>query len=827
MATPTEIFKSTVKTTIEDKTAEGSVSNADIASRFYDAADLIATSAASSSVALVGPANSTTNPGSSTTPRYYTFSTAGTYTNFKDSTNASIVVAANEAGYLVYNGSYWTKQTIPVDLSGKADTSALTSLDNSVYKKTDIDARIALSNLDNYPFYISDLQNKSCLAINAAGSIAIIKFIDNLFSAAALKDGTLNKSKFDIQTNNQFGLDLDERSGFLYAITNNSNQILFGITNKGRIYGNIDLSGLPPASISADKLSSDVTKYLTFGNVNDKDFSDTDDDGYHTYETDVIVQLTKGTLFERFPFIKSKLLNGVNSTGVSLDFRRRIPVSIKGKSYRGTFGIDPTINGTTYIDYVSPTRALPSTTGRVEGDYYRVNSTNAAAFTVTGSLTVYRGDLIVYNGSAFVVKPGPFRTLTALPDDFVVVTTAGTWEGTSYDIGDKMHVTGVQSLNSEDFYFLTKPKQGDLFYRGEFDPATLTPANIGDGDLYQASAAGTFNGLTFAVGDYLIRRSGVWGYIKNNTVTTVPNGSYFHFDVRNAADIEVRRTDKAATLTNVVASVRVNQEQVPYREELRVWGDSMSSPFGSHFATYSPRTMKVTPMGGATSYEVLSMVKREVLINQDDDGKVFVFVHGTNNGFDYQQTINAALEMTNLVGSRTRRYIHVSPFGSRDAVWNGTRLVATNQEQAKAGTNYVALTEKWYQKTMPKHFFNFRLQMATKVDATVDPQNPGMTEAQVYETYGTLPLSWFFDYPAAGFLPNQLNYVGTWTSTTLPTGGNNLDYYIRTANATIGNLIVNRAGIWVEYSYDRVHLNDKGRGFYMQLFVQFLTDNKF
>lgn len=118
MATPTEIFKATVKTSIEDKSSEASVSNSDIAARFYDAADLIVNNAAASSIALAGPATASTNPGTPSTPKYYTFSTAGTYTNFKDSTNASIVVNAGEAGNLVYNGTYWTKQVLPaVDLS--------------------------------------------------------------------------------------------------------------------------------------------------------------------------------------------------------------------------------------------------------------------------------------------------------------------------------------------------------------------------------------------------------------------------------------------------------------------------------------------------------------------------------------------------------------------------------------------------------------------------------------------------------------------------------------------------------------------------------------
>jgi hypothetical protein len=151
MATPTEIFKQTVKTSIADKTAEGSVLNSDIAARFYDAADLITTNASNVSMGLAGPATAATNPGTPTSPKYYTFSTQGTYTNFKDASNASIVVNANEAGSLVYNGTYWTKQVIPVDISGKADASVLSALDADVYRKVYIDYITNMTTLPSAP----------------------------------------------------------------------------------------------------------------------------------------------------------------------------------------------------------------------------------------------------------------------------------------------------------------------------------------------------------------------------------------------------------------------------------------------------------------------------------------------------------------------------------------------------------------------------------------------------------------------------------------------------------------------------------------------------
>ncbi len=94
--------------------------------------DLGAAIGTSTAVAYRGAASTATNPGTPDNPEYYSFSTAGTYTNFKDQANASIVVNANEAGNLTFNGTYWTKQVLPLDLSGYATTASLTTLQNQV-----------------------------------------------------------------------------------------------------------------------------------------------------------------------------------------------------------------------------------------------------------------------------------------------------------------------------------------------------------------------------------------------------------------------------------------------------------------------------------------------------------------------------------------------------------------------------------------------------------------------------------------------------------------------------------------------------------------------
>lgn len=126
MATQTEIFKAAVKTSIEDKTAESSIINADIAARFYDAADLILAAVAQGAFVVIGDATPSTNPGASIGKRMWVTSTAGTYTNF-----SGLVVNANELAFLLDTGSGYTKVAIPLALS-------------SYFTKTETDARYIL-----------------------------------------------------------------------------------------------------------------------------------------------------------------------------------------------------------------------------------------------------------------------------------------------------------------------------------------------------------------------------------------------------------------------------------------------------------------------------------------------------------------------------------------------------------------------------------------------------------------------------------------------------------------------------------------------------------
>lgn len=68
-----------------------------------------------------------TNPGPAEGNRMWVVSDAGTYTNF-----AGIVVAANEAAFIVDTGTTFSKVTIPIDLSAYATTAAVSAVQETI-----------------------------------------------------------------------------------------------------------------------------------------------------------------------------------------------------------------------------------------------------------------------------------------------------------------------------------------------------------------------------------------------------------------------------------------------------------------------------------------------------------------------------------------------------------------------------------------------------------------------------------------------------------------------------------------------------------------------
>ena len=534
-----------------------------------------------------------------------------------------------------------------------------------------------------------------------------------------------------------------------------------------------------------------------------------------------------GSFWERLPPALTDNVRGVNQSGTGLSFRRSAGLPFRGKRYAGTFDPGALTSSRLRGELLAGSTYPPAPTSPVTGDYFVFKGTAPA---VLGGVTFAAGDLSVYDGSTWTRQAAPAALGGAAyqPGDWWSLSAGGTFDGVTYSAGDRIVYLGLQFGGGSTIprWLKPDPAKGELFYRGEFDPAGGLPASPVDGDCYQASAAGTAGGFTFAIGDYLVREGGVWGQAATDTIRAVAAGAWICLPCsRSAAEWEVRRSDKSGVRVGALLKARRQSAPRRGRFDVALYSDSMFrvSSTGDKIVAKLGRTGEVYAFPGATSRDVLAMIEYEIAVLGDRyRGAVHLMWHGQNNLPVTSQDANSAmlreasLRMASLVGARDSRFLFFSVMGSRDMTWNGARLVCAQLETAFAGSGVHVELEQWYQRTFPGQCaLSRQMMLAAAVGRTTpDPQFPGMTEAQVAATYGIIPYSFYGAGDALPFPAAQLNYVGTWNTTGLPTGGATKDYYIRTggggAGEKVGNLVVNVAGVWTEVAQDTVHLSPTG-----------------
>lgn len=87
---------------------------------------------------------------------------------------------------------------------------------------------------------------------------------------------------------------------------------------------------------------------------------------------------------------------------------------------------------------------------------------------------------------------------------------------------------GLPANPSEKDGIIYREVKGGAFYRGVWNPisgAYPAPANLSPGDCFSVSAAGTFEGVDYAYGDYLVRGTAGWTLDPQRTLSTVAAGT--------------------------------------------------------------------------------------------------------------------------------------------------------------------------------------------------------------------------------------------------------------------------------------------------------------
>ncbi|HBS7106440.1 TPA: hypothetical protein NIV15_005362 [Klebsiella pneumoniae] len=523
-----------------------------------------------------------------------------------------------------------------------------------------------------------------------------------------------------------------------------------------------------------------------------------------------------------------RALFGVNTTGTALEYRRSFGLKVAGKAQGVSFNPGSVASITRRGRLTSPTISTPSGTFSA-GDYYSYeayNTNSSVSETAPGNWNgqnVYLGDLLVCDGTSWSIQRSPGSGAPRKNDTWYEVTAPGVFAGMTLAAGDKLLFLTLQTAGGgflQPQFAAVSAGADLLFYAGEFFPSEGMPSRPLQNVIWQASAGGVAGTENFRAGDYALFDGNAWVMIANDAPEQVPDGKSISLRCTASADEwEFRRVDKSAAavgirLTSQVASAM----KTGLGKKLLLIGDSMfgSGTSGSTIIAATNRTGEVRSYGGSTSDQVLGMFKQEVLSWGDRwAGQVIAVWHGQNNqpktDVNASQIREASLQIAALAGARDIRCLFLTIMGQREATWNGERLVFPQHENQFAETGYLFELTEWYRRILPgRHAVVYEIMLSAATDA-IDPTHPGMTEKQVAARYGVLPWSFFNNAVLPGAMTtSDIHYVGTWSASGLPSGGNHADYYLRIAGGTVGNVLVNNGGTWSEVAIDITHMSQAG-----------------
>ena len=702
------------------------------------------------------------------------------------------------------------------DVEGATVTDALNELKSGAHQE------MLPEEAEEYAYVIIDSKNNIAFGIKSDGTLVAKFSVDNI------PDASITKAKLSAEVSDSVAEHLSEESGFVYSIVDTADKIAFGIKTNGKSYFNLDPASIPDGSVTEEKLAEEVsTQLMDINNGNDVAPVEPDELRFKYGEIAVTTE-SSGHGWAKFPRLLTPVIKGFNKTGTSIEARRRSGLVLRGRHYRGTYNpIDGNPGSINRRGDIGETTSFPPSSGTFAvGDYYRMTWYLARTFTVDGQqYTMNAGDNFVWNGTTWVVQRRPDINV---PGGWFIVTHQGYYGGTEYKVNDKMMYLARQTNGGPVYhhYHVMDAVKGENSLRGEWNPADGLPSAPLEGDVWIASAAGTAGGITFAKDDMLVYESAAWGKMPTEPIRTFANNEYMFLPcIRNADEWEVRRADKLATRVTLKLRAYSQRGRPRSSRNKAMWGDSMTAGIASHVISQFPgQTVQVNGYGGATSSNILSMMHREILKGGDRyRGWTHILWFGQNNGND--ETMYCVPKALEIIGSlNAERVVLMSVLGQRVCTWDGSRIkVPQHEDQLNkvAGSRYDLVS--FYQNTYPESLFYTREYACAGASDDIPALDfPGMTEKQVADTYGIVPLSFFLTMTNKPWQPQDLNFVGYRSTSGLPTGGNPNDYYVRNGGGTIGAIIVNVEGTWTEYTYDQTHINDSGEAVLAEALKNFI-----
>lgn len=225
--------------------------------------------------------------------------------------------------------------------------------------------------------------------------------------------------------------------------------------------------------------------------------------------------------WERMPYRAVTGFRLTNTLAEDVEIRRAL-VDMDGINYRGAW--DPS----------SGALPIPVDDYRVKPGWFWHVSTDSGVF--------LEGDRVVFLNA--VAGSGAFES-----------------ENQFFLLGDNT-ISPNPGLNLDGLFF--RVVRGGRFYRGRWDPASAAypaEANLLTGDSYSVSAAGAFDGVTYAYGDYLVKTATGWTREAQTVIRTVAPAATLDAACENLVEWEIRRTGaNEATPAELVLDVTARRQ---------------------------------------------------------------------------------------------------------------------------------------------------------------------------------------------------------------------------------------------------------------------------
>ena len=754
---------------------------------------------------------------------WWQISTDGTLT---DAAVSGMVVKSGDR--LLSNGVAWIKYVLPP-----------TYLPNGSVQRAALEKRLRdiLTPLDSddFGFLIVDANARIGFAVKLDGTVhGKFALQDNAVTEASIGTESVSRGKLSAAVQAVLSEPLIS-SDYAWAVIDPEGRIGLAIKNDGTVEGkfalpagSVNSSKIAAGGVARSNLSTDLSESVPVRTAAAMEFKWCVVDDQDRVALGIRAD---GTVFARLQG-ESGTLSGSTIAVGSLPLSR-LDAPTKRALYSGPGDIitdEPdNLRRGARVDFSAITSA---TAGAVPVQFpplrtpvlYGINSSGVSLELSRASEFVARG----INDRGDWAAPSGAPAASATAGDFWTVTTGGTFEGVTYVTGNRIYCNGSTRMSVTVTPVFAKAKPGEFFAKGEFNPGSFAPVSPADGELWIASASGTFSGMTFAAGDTLLRIGSAWLAVPREDPKTVANGAAWSFRVRCASEIQVRRADKSGTAVTVPCYGYTTSNQRKVSDGIIFRGDSLVHTNGlasALRALIDPRQLTSFSWSSANSEQVIASALKDIQAGDPYRGWLHLWMFGTNDVGFIEPTKRGVLRAARLSGAADGRCVFMTIPGQFSMTFNGDRIVHGAQEDLTAGANVYWDLEQWFAATFPGRHIRTLDAMIQRAPSIPSLHHPGMTEAAACAAYGAAPSSFFFDYASKPFTAGDLNFAGYRSAAGLPSGGTDGDYYLRTANGPIGQPIIRWGGAWVEYGLDVTHPTAAGNAAIADAIADFLNAN--